>query len=117
MKAKYRLARWSEHYCLPVVNAYRSVDVVMDKINDTLSSIEIYEQAKTGYKQIKDGAFAEASEPIHVIERTHFISEECLYDHSFEKIVINSIEDFEAGLLRDNNLFRLMPYKRCIVAF
>lgn len=115
--ANGRVAKWMVAPTLPLKAQVRPMKESIDAIDDRIYTIELYAGLTEGSAKIKDGDPADTFEPLHVLQRKHYMDEECLLDYDAGGMEFKDIKDFDAWLLRPHNLERILPFERCCVAF
>ncbi|KKL93106.1 hypothetical protein LCGC14_1878020, partial [marine sediment metagenome] len=54
---------------------------------------------------------------VHLLQRRHYMDEECLADYQVGGMDFRGIEAFDRWIAKPRNRNRLLPFPRCIVAF
>ncbi len=113
----HHLAKWMGAQMLPMQATVAPMKDSIKGIETRIYTIEIYAGLSEGRAKVRDGEPAEVGEKLHVMQRLHYMDEECLLDYDAGGMEIDNLEDFDAWLSRDHNLDRLLPFPRCCVAF
>lgn len=118
IEASHRmLATWMKAKLIPWEACTSGMRAVMDKIEDRIFNVELYAGLVESIVQIKDGASAPLTEKIHLFQRRAYMDEECLAQYQAGGMDIHSIEVFDEWICKPENLSRLLPFERCLVAF
>lgn len=67
--------------------------------------------------QITEGDPAGMTEKVRLMQRRHYMDEECLAQYQTGGMEFGDIDDFDDWLANVENRDRLLPFPRCIVAF
>jgi hypothetical protein len=111
------LAHWMKVMIIPINGEIAKLDKVSKAIRSRIFSIELYAGLTEEVEQIQDGAAAAADTKIHLFQRRHYMDEECLLDYQTGGMDYGSVRDFDEWLLKPQNLARILPHQRCVVAF
>jgi len=94
--------------------------VVKDSIKiveDRIFTIELYVGLKEDVIRIADGEPAGVDEPVAVRQLMLYMDEETLFDYSDGGMDFTKLGDFDKWVVRPENLCRVLPEKRGVVAF
>jgi hypothetical protein len=86
-------------------------------IEDRVFNVELYAGLVETVTQIADGKGAAPDEPIYLMQRRHYMDEECLANYKTGGMEFHNIRDFNKWLAKRENTERILPHQRCIVAF
>lgn len=87
------------------------------KVKDRIFIIEIYAGIQESVEQISEGPPAKTDEPISIRQQLLFMDEECLIDFDRGGMDFQKIEDFDKWIVKPENLSRILPEQKGIVAF
>lgn len=86
-------------------------------VEKRIFNIDLYAGFSEDFVKIQDGAPAAIDEKIHLFQRRHYMDEECLADWEEGGLDFTQIEGFDRWLLKPENLKRILPFDRSVVAF
>lgn len=89
----------------------------LHEIKDKIFEIELYVGLQELVKQITEGEPADLGEPICIRQQLLFMDEECLIDYDKGGMDFKGLDDFDAWVTRPDNLSRILPEQRSLVAF
>ncbi len=115
--ANKAMAVWMTAPTIPLKAQADGLTSIVEKIQDRIFSVELYAGLTEQVVQIQDGAPASVTEKVHLLQRRHYMDEECLAQYETGGMAFPDIQAFDAWLLRPSNLQRLLPFSRCVVAF
>jgi hypothetical protein len=107
---------WMSAEVLPLKVQAENMTKTVNYIDDKIFSISLYAGITEDFLQCKKGESADISEKLHVMQRKLFMDEECLLDYDAGGMTFKSLSDFNKWLIRPQNLKRILPFERCIVA-
>ena len=111
------IAHWMK---LPLVGmkvGFTQQKPLMEAIEGRIFNIDLYAGLSEQLIQIQDGKTAEHDAKIHIFQRRHYMDEESLLNYKVGGMNFNQIEKFDAWLLDAENLNRILPFDRSVVAF
>jgi hypothetical protein len=88
----------------------------MEGVDKRLFALELYAGLFQHCKQIREGEPAPADTPITVRQMMRFMDEECLIDYFDGGMDYSKISHFDKWIARPENLNRIVPEPRCVVA-
>ena len=115
--ATERLCLWMTAESYPLQCQYDTIKETLEKIEERIFHVELYGGLLDTLYQFSDGKPAPINTPVHVMQRICYMDEECLLDYDAGGMNFEKIPDFCEWLLRKNNLNRIFPFPRCVVAF
>jgi hypothetical protein len=115
--ANSRVAKWMQAPILPMQAEIKPMKNSIKAIEDRVFTVEIYAGLTEEAVKVRDGDPAKTHEKLRVMQRRHFMDEECLVDYQTGGMSIEEIEDFDKFVAQDHVLERLFPFPRCCVAF
>lgn len=116
-KASEIMKVWMQATLLPIEASSRRLQSSQDTIKNRIFGVELYAGLIEQTVRIADGDPAPNAEPVHLFQRRHYMDEECLANYQAGGMRFEQIEDFEKWLLSPENLKRIFPYPRCVIAF
>jgi len=111
------MATWMQAEVIPMQAKAGMLEEVVGKINDRIFHVEIYAGLTEEVKQVRDGEPAGLKEKLHVMQRRNYMDEECLANYRRGGMDFQDIGKFDEWLSEDENLNRILPFPRCMVAF
>lgn len=112
-----KMAIWMTAKVVPLKAQAQGLKGIIGKIEDRIFSVELYAGLTERVELIADGEPAELGAKIHLIQRRCYMDEECLAQYETGGMDYKDIADFDRWLTRPDNLNRLLPFDRCVVAF
>lgn len=85
-------------------------------VEDRIFNVSLYAGLCETVVQCRDGKPADASEKLRIMQRRLYMDEECLLDYHAGGMEFKDIGAFDAWLSKDDNLRRILPFQRCMVA-
>lgn len=116
-KANESLATWMTAKVVPLKAQAKGMRDVIGKIEDRIFSVELYAGLTETVEKIADGDPAPLDTKIHLLQRRHYMDEECLARYQTGGMEFKDIHAFDDWLCKPDNLKRILPFPRCIVAF
>jgi hypothetical protein len=89
----------------------------MTSLDERLFALELYAGLVESVTQIRKGKPADAETPITIRQMLRYMDEETLIDYDKGGMDFGNIKDFDRWVSRDENLHRVAPETRCVVAF
>jgi hypothetical protein len=111
------LANWMSASLIPLKAEVGQLTPAIKAIESRIFNVELYAGLSEEVVRIKDGEPAGLTEKLVLFQRRAYMDEECLADYQTGGMDFKKIEEFDAWLVKPNNLARLLPFPRCIVAF
>jgi len=111
------MARWMGAKVIPLKAQADGMKSVVGRIEDRIFSVELYAGLTEEVELVRDGEPADMSEKVHLLQRRHYMDEECLARYETGGMEFKDIRAFDAWLSREDNFERLLPFPRCVVAF
>lgn len=115
--ANEAMAVWMTAKVVPLKAQAAGLHSLINRIDDRIFSVELYAGLAEGVERIRDGEPAPLTEKIRLLQRRCYMDEECLARYETGGMEFKDIRDFDAWLIREENLERLLPFPRCVVAF
>lgn len=111
------LQRWLSARALPMEIKAGEMSDLTDEIKDKLLNLDLYAGLSESVVKCQDGEPAHFSEKLHVMQRRLYMDEECLAAYEAGGMTFNDIREFDRWLCKPENLDRILPFQRTIVAF
>ena len=89
----------------------------LDKIGRRILAVDLYAGLSEEAEQIRQGDPAVMGEPLQLIQRRCYMDEECLARYTAGGMEFKDIRAFDQWLAEKENMDRLLPFSRCMVAF
>jgi hypothetical protein len=102
---------------IPLKSQVTSYQDTVKTIDDRILAVSLYAGLVEELQQVKAGEPAPMTEKIRLMQRRHYMDEECLVNYSTGGMRFPQIQDFDAWLSRPENFERILPFPRTIVAF
>ena len=115
--ANRELVRWASASVLPVLAMTGKAEKVVDEIKDRVFTIELYAGLLEDVTCLRKGEPAAMNERLRIMQRRCYMDEECLIGYRTGGVDINDLEGFDEWLCEDENMNRILPFERCMVAF
>lgn len=116
-KQHEHMATWMHAELIPAQAELRAARDVTAVIEGKIHTVELYAGLQEELIQVRDGAPADLSARVHLMQRMHYMDEECLARYEAGGMDFKDIGVFDAWIAKDENLSRILPHDRCIVAF
>lgn len=111
------LSSWMKANLIPLKAAQHGMKGAIEIIEDRLFNVELYAGLIETVTRIKKGKPAETGEQIHLMQRRCYMDEECLSQYEAGGMEFKDIAAFDRWLCKTENLTRILPFERCVVAF
>ncbi len=111
------MAAWMSAKVIPLKAEAEGMRGVIEKIEDRVFNVELYAGLVEQVVLCQDGEPAPMTEKIRLLQRRHYMDEECLAQYEVGGMDIGSIEKFDRWICKKPNRDRLLPFPRCVVAF
>ncbi|HEY8097175.1 MAG TPA: hypothetical protein VIE65_13915 [Methylobacter sp.] len=115
--ANNKLASWLTAKLLPIQAEAEKMKSSMNQIEERIFSVEIYAGLTEEVVRVRDGDPAPLSEQVRLMQRRHYMDEECLANYKTGGMNFKGIKGFDKWLSRSENFNRILPFPRCVVAF
>lgn len=116
-EANQMMATWMKADLLPLMVQVDTLQGSMDLIKDRIFSVELYAGLVEEVEKVRKGKPAEMLEPIRLMQRRHYMDEECLVDYRCGGMEFKDIRAFDKWLGERVTFERIFPFPRCVVAF
>lgn len=111
------MAAWMKAKLIPMKAEAENLKERTGSIEDRIFTVELYAGLCEELTKIRDGAPAGNDEKIHLLQRRHYMDEECLVDYKAGGMEFKNIEAFDRWLMKKTNRERILPFPKCAVAF
>jgi hypothetical protein len=115
--ANKEMAHWMSAKVIPLRAEAEGMKSVIEQIEDRVFNVELYAGLVEQVVLCKDGEPAPVAEKIRLLQRRHYMDEECLAQYEIGGMEFKDIEAFDRWICRKKNRDRLLPFPRCVVAF
>lgn len=112
-----QMAVWMKADLLPMKAELAKMETSIEIIEDRIFTVELYAGLTEELVEVQDGKPADNDTKVSLFQRRHYMDEECLANYEAGGMDFKSIKAFDKWLLRKENLNRILPLDRCIVAF
>lgn len=111
------MAAWMKAELIPAEAELEAARQYTKVIAGKINTVELYAGLQEQLVCVREGAPAGPDERLHLMQRRCYMDEECLARYEAGGMDFQDVSDFDRWLGRTENLTRLLPYERCIVAF
>ncbi len=115
--ANRSMAAWMSAKVIPLRAEAEGMKKVIGKIEDRVFNVELYAGLVEQVVMCRDGEPAPTGEKIRLLQRRHYMDEECLAHYEVGGMEMKDIKAFDRWICKKKNLERLLPFPRCAVAF
>lgn len=112
-----QMATWMKAELIPAHAELNAAQGVTDIIEGKIHTVELYAGLTEELACVREGAPAGIDERVRLMQRMHYMDEECLVRYEAGGMDFKDINAFDAWLARDGNFGRIFPGRRCMVAF
>jgi len=107
----------AKQMALPDLVQLGQVKKALGVVEDRIFTLELYCGLQETVKQISEGEPAKIDTPVHIMQQLLYMDEECLFDYNDGGMDFSKLSEFDAWVVKPENLNRLAPHQRCIVGF
>ena len=111
------MAVWMKAESLPAQAQLGLMKESVKSIDDRIFTVELYAGLVEKLEQIREGKPAPNDTKVSLFQRRHYMDEECLANYEAGGMDYSKIADFDRWLCKPQNLIRILPFPRSIVAF
>lgn len=115
--ANQLMGNWMKAPLLAMKAEAKALEPAIKAIESRIFNVELYAGLVEEVKRIKDGLPADIGEPVHIFQRRAYCDEECLANYETGGMEFKDLKAFDKWLVKPDNLERLLPHKRCVLAF
>jgi hypothetical protein len=112
-----RLATWLKAQAVPLKATALGMQDVVDDIEGRIFDISIYAGLSEDVYPVQDGEPAPLGEKLRIMQRKLYMDEECVANYRIGGLEFKTIHEFDEWLCEPENLNRVFPFPRCMVAF
>jgi len=112
-----QMATWMKAELIPAAAELAAAREVTAVIEGKIGTVELYAGLQEELICVRKGDPAELGARVHLMQRMHFMDEECLARYEAGGMDFRDVAAFDAWLARDGNFGRILPHERCVVAF
>lgn len=116
-EAHEEVAKWMLARTIPMKAMSSGLEGLIEKIKDRVFNVSLYAGLTEEVTQILDGPAAPAEEKLHLFQRMAYMDEECLVNYRHGGMEFRDIGEFDEWISKAENLNRLLPEARSMVAF
>lgn len=109
-------AAWMAASALPMEAMAKGMQGTIGEIKDRIFNVSLYAGLMESIVKVRDGEPAPFHEKLRVMQRMFYMDEECLLNYRHGGMSFEKIEQFDAWLAEDDNLNRVLPSPRCLIA-
>ncbi len=102
---------------LPMFAEGERMEKAVETVKDRLFALEMYAGLCETAKVIRKGEPAPIDTPVTIRQMLRYMDEETLIDYDKGGMNFEKLADFDAWVAKDENLNRMAPEPRCVVAF
>lgn len=112
-----QMAKWMRAPLIPMKAHAAGNNSLIKTIERRIFNVELYAGLVEEIEQVREGDPAPAHEKVRLMQRRHYMDEECLAHYETGGMDFKSIGAFDKWLSRPENFERILPFPRCVVAF
>lgn len=116
-EANAEVARWMSARALPMMAQVEITKEAIEDISDRVFTIELYAGLLEKVVTVRDGEPAPLGTKLSIMQRRHYMDEECLVDYRVGGMEISNLRQFDEWIAEDAHFKRILPFPRCMVAF
>lgn len=118
VKAEHeQMATWMKAELIPIAAELSAAQGITEVIKGKIHTVELYAGLQEELVQVREGQPAGIDARVHLMQRMHYMDEECLARYEAGGMDFRDLDAFDAWLARDGNFGRILPHDRCVVAF
>ena len=115
-KDNEQVARWMSAEMMSMLAQSEIMEGAISEIKERVFNVSLYSGLIEDIVQCKRGEPAQYQEKLRVMQRILFMDEECLANYRTGGMEFHNINEFDAWLIQPDNLKRILPFERCLVA-
>jgi len=116
-KTTENMAMWLKAETIPLEMQRDQMNDMIERVDRRILAVDLYAGLSEEAEKIRDGEPAELAEPVRLLQRRHYMDEECLARYKTGGMSFKNIGDFDKWMVDDENRERILPFPRCVVAF
>lgn len=110
------MATWMNAELIPAKAELAQAKGITQVIENKIHTVELYAGLQEELVCVREGDAADASTKVHLMQRRCYMDEECLAEYEAGGMDFQSVKAFDKWIARDENMTRILPHERCIVA-
>lgn len=111
------MQKWMVAETLPLQAEVSRLEPVLGAVKARIFNVQLYAGLLEKVVEVRGGAPAGMHEKVRLFQRRHYMDEECLVAYEAGGMEFKNLSEFDEWLVRPENLQRLLPFTRCVVAF
>lgn len=111
------MAAWMKAELIPLKAEVAGLQPAVKAIESRIFNVELYAGLLEEVVQVREGDPAPLPTQVTLLQRRHYMDEECLIQYESGGMEFEHIEDFDQWIARDEQFHRLLPFPRCVLAF
>lgn len=111
------MAMWMKAELTPMKAQFAVMKTCIEAVENRIFTVELYAGLTEEVVQLKDGNPATNDTKVSLFQRRHYMDEECLVNYAAGGMEFKDVKAFDRWLIRKDNLSRILPLERCVVAF
>jgi len=115
--ANKSMATWMKASTVPLLAKSAQLKSVINEVEERIFNVELYAGLVESVVQVKDGKTAPINAKVHLLQRRCYMDEECLAQYQTGGMEFKDIRKFDRWLARRENMDRILPFPKCVVAF
>ena len=115
-RANESVVAWMTASAFPMEAMAAGMKGAIGEIKDRIFSVSLYAGLMENIVKCRDGEPAPFHEKLHVMQRMFYMDEECLLNYRHGGMRFDQIEQFDEWIAQDDNLSRVLPFPRCLIA-
>lgn len=116
-EAQTEAARWMQAELLPLYAQQKEMREIVEEVEGRVFNVRLYAGLIEDIVTVCKGEPAPIGSKLHVMQRRHYMDEECLLAYETGGMEFSGIARFDAWLARPANFARLLPHPRTVLAF
>lgn len=112
-----QMAKWMKADLIPAEAELSAVKEVVEVLENKIHTVELYAGLQEQLVQVRKGKAAGVDAKVHLMQRRHYMDEECLVAYEAGGMDFKDIKAFDKWMARAENFARILPHDRTIVAF
>lgn len=116
-KQHKHMATWMSAELIPAHAELERAKGVTSVIKSKIHTVELYAGLNEKLVCVREGEPAAVDTKVHLMQRRHYMDEECLIRYEAGGMDFENIKAFDKWIARDEHMTRILPHERCIIAF
>lgn len=116
-EANKTASTWMKARIIPMAAEAETMKGVIEAIEGRIFNVDLYAGLTEKVELVKEGDPGRVSEKVHLMQRMHYMDEECLANYKAGGMEFKDVRQFDRWLSEEDNFKRLLPAEKCIVAF